>query len=153
MLNDIYKFIELTGKIGTAGQPNEAQLANVAAAGYEAVINLALHDAEYSLPDERATVEALGMAYIHIPVIWQNPQPGNLRDFCAAMQSNQGRKIFIHCAANKRVSVFMALYRIIYLGMSQEEAFRDMQRIWTPDGLWKDFIERILSDPDLARQV
>ncbi len=153
MLNDIYHFIELTDKIGTAGQPSEAQLVDVAAAGYQTVINLALHDADYSLPNERATVEGLGMTYIHIPVIWQDPRPENLRDFCAAMQANQDRKVFVHCAANMRVSAFMALYRIICMGMNQEEAFRDMQRIWTPEGLWKDFIEQILNNPDLARQV
>lgn len=153
MLQDIKNFLQLTDTLGTSGQPSEAQLADIASAGYEMVINLALHNADYSLPDERASVEKLGMTYLHIPVIWQDPRPENLKAFCAAMQANQAKKLFVHCAANMRVSAFMALYRIIYHGWPQEQAFREMHRIWTPDGVWKNFIDQVLANPDLARQV
>lgn len=144
MLTDVYNFLELTDQIGTAGQPKEEQLADIAAAGYEAVVNLALHDGEYSLKDERASVERLGMEYYHLPVIWQNPTPGDLQAFFDRMDQLKGRKVFVHCAANMRVSAFMALYRILRLGMKPEDAFREMYKIWTPEGWWKDFIDQAL---------
>ena len=140
MLEDIYNYLKLTDSIATAGQPSEAQLAEVAQAGYQLVVNLAMANAEGSHPDERTTVEIHGMEYVHIPVVWGNPTMRNLEDFCDVIDANQGKKIFAHCAANKRVSAFMALYRIRRLGWQPEQAFRDMQRIWTPEGWWRDFI-------------
>jgi uncharacterized protein (TIGR01244 family) len=140
MLEEIYNYLKLTDSIATSGQPSEAQIGEIARAGYQLVVNLALADAEYSLLDEKATVEAHGMAYIHLPVIWTQPTPENLEAFCDAMDANRDRKIFVHCAANMRVSAFMALYRIRRLGWPPEQAFEDMQRIWTPEGWWRDFI-------------
>jgi protein tyrosine phosphatase (PTP) superfamily phosphohydrolase (DUF442 family) len=157
MLQDIYNFFEInnptssTGPTGTSGQPSEAQMADIATAGYQTVINLALHDGEYSLHDERATVEGLGMEYIHIPVIWQKPNQENFRNFCEVMEAHQGKKVFVHCAANMRVSAFMALYRITRLGVAQEQAFQDMHQVWTPYDWWETFIEQVLSNPSLRQ--
>lgn len=146
MIEDIYNFYLLNERVATGGQPTEAQLADVAGAGYEVVINLALSDADYSLRDERATVEALGMEYIHIPVIWQSPQREDLRRFCDALQAQDGRKVFIHCAANMRVSAFVALFRTLRLGLPWEQAYSDVVRIWTPEGWWRDFIDDRLAE-------
>lgn len=140
MLEDIYNYLQLTESIATSGQPTEAQIEEIAKAGYEVVVNLALSDAEYSLPDEKATVESHRMTYIHIPVIWTQPTRANLEAFCDVMDANRGKKIFVHCAANMRVSAFMALYRVRRLGWPPERAFQEMQRIWTPEGWWRDFI-------------
>lgn len=140
MLEEIYNYLKLSESLATSGQPSEAQIAEIAQAGYQLVLNLALADAEYSLPDERATVESHGMAYLHLPVIWGQPTVENLEAFCDVMEANQGKKIFVHCAANMRVSAFIALYRIRRLGWAPEQAFVDMQRIWTPDGWWREFI-------------
>lgn len=144
MLEGIYNYLKLTETIATSGQPSEAQIAEIAQAGYELVVNLALSDAEYSLPNEQKTVESQGMEYIHLPVIWQNPTAENLEAFCDVMDANQGRKIFVHCAANMRVSAFIALYRILRLGWRPDQAFQDMQRIWTPEGWWREFILEML---------
>jgi uncharacterized protein (TIGR01244 family) len=140
MLEEIYNYLKLTDTIATSGQPSETQIGEIAKAGYQLVVNLALADAEYSLANEKATVESHGMAYIHLPVIWTHPTAENLEAFCDVMDANEGKKIFVHCAANMRVSAFMALYRIRRLGWSPEQAFQDMQRIWTPEGWWRDFI-------------
>ncbi len=44
MLNTIPNRHEASATVMTSGQPSEAQLAAIAAAGYEVVINLGLHD-------------------------------------------------------------------------------------------------------------
>lgn len=145
-VQDIYNYLELTDKIGTAGQPREGQIPEIAAEGYEVVVNLALANADYSLQDERHSVEAQGMEYYHLPVIWQNPLPSNLEAFCDLMDSLKEHKVFVHCAANMRVSTFMALYRILRLGWEPEKAFQDMHCIWMPDEWWKDFIDQSLAN-------
>ena len=90
MLHEITNYLPLNEHLGTAGQPTEAQIAEIAAAGYEVVINLALHDADYSLVDEAGAVREAGMEYIHIPVEWEHPTPADLERFCDAMDAHRG---------------------------------------------------------------
>lgn len=145
MLSNLPAFLQLTDNLATSGQPSEEQLAQVALAGYHVVINLALSNAEYSLKDEAASVRQIGMEYIHIPVIWSAPGLSELELFFESMDANQGKKIYVHCAANMRASVFIALYRIIRLGWRAEYALADTLRIWTPDSTWQALIEKALA--------
>jgi len=139
-LQGIYNYRRLTNDIATAGQPTEEELEAVAQAGFEVVINLALHDAEYSLPDERRTVENLGMGYIHIPVEWQRPLRADLERFFEVMDGLGGKRVFVHCAANKRVSVFIALYRQLRQGWSPDAVMPDVLAVWEPDPVWSAYI-------------
>ena len=144
-IDAIYNFLILSDSMATAGQPLEEELEFVSKAGFEVVINLALSDADYSLPDEMGVVKNLGMEYVHIPVIWQNPTSDDLDKFFGVMEAYKGRKIFIHCAANMRVSTFIALYRVVKEGWDYSEAMKYVYKIWNPDTIWSDFIRKELS--------
>jgi len=145
-LKDIYNFLPLTETILTSGQPTEEQFATVAAAGVGTVVNLALSSSTNALADEEAIVRNQGMDYIHIPVIWEKPDLVELEKFMDSMDRLKGRKTLVHCAANMRVSAFVALYRILRLGWTRDKAFRDLNRIWNPDEtqVWKKFIDTAL---------
>jgi len=143
-LQQIYNYRRLSESIATAGQPSETELAGVATAGFDAVVNIALHDADYSLSDERALVESLGMRYVHIPVIWEKPTFDDLNDFFNVMDDLAGQRVFVHCAANKRVSVFLALYRHLRHGWSMDATLPDVLAIWEPDANWRQFMERAI---------
>ena len=52
------------------------------------------------------------------------------------------QKVFVHCAANMRVSAFIYRYRTQVLGMDDETARVDLEKLWDPMGPWKDFIRR-----------
>ena len=72
--SDIYNFRQASPDLASSGQPREHQLAAIAAAGYNVIINLALHDdPRYSLADEAASVRALSLEYVHIPVQFNAP--------------------------------------------------------------------------------
>src|SRR5579859_6067710 len=105
-LAEIYQFRRIDEQIGTAGQPTEEQFPAIRSAGYEAVINLALPTSDNAVPNEGALVTGLGMAYVHLPVNFQSPQARDFQTFCGVMDSLQGRPVFVHCAANMRVSAF-----------------------------------------------
>ncbi len=145
-LERIYNYRRLSDRIATAGQPTEAELATVAEAGFEVVVNLALHDAEYSLSDERKTVESLDMRYIHIPVAWERPARDDLENFFKIMDELADKRVFVHCAANKRVSVFMALYRERRQGWRPDATMPDVLAIWEPDAVWRQFMETVRQD-------
>jgi len=144
-LAKIYNYRRLTDRLATAGQPTEAELVAVAQAGYEVVVNLTVHDAEYSLPDERKNVEALGMRYVHIPVVWARPLRSDLEHFFDVMDELSDKRVFVHCAANKRVSAFIALHRILHLGWARDAAFAEMHAVWEPDAVWSRFLNDMLA--------
>jgi protein tyrosine phosphatase (PTP) superfamily phosphohydrolase (DUF442 family) len=145
-LTDIYDFLPLTQTLLTSGQPTEGQFPAVASAGVQAVINLALSTSDNALPDEASVVESLGMQYFHIPVLWENPTRADLDRFFDTMDRHSEQKVFVHCAANMRVSAFVALYRILRLGWDREQALADTNRIWNPyeNETWGKFINTVL---------
>jgi protein tyrosine phosphatase (PTP) superfamily phosphohydrolase (DUF442 family) len=141
-LTDIKNFLRIDERLGTAGQPTEAQLGDVAAAGYAAVINLGLLDPKYCLPDEAGVVASLGLEYRHIPVKFDAPTIEDFRAFVATMDAWSGEKLFVHCAANFRVSAFVALYGELRLGWPRARAEALAQALWQPNDVWRALIER-----------
>jgi uncharacterized protein (TIGR01244 family) len=144
-LGEIRDYIQLSERLATAGQPTKDELAAVAQAGYETVINLDVNDSLSALDDEAGLVRSLGMEYAHIPVVWQAPTRADLERFFEAMDARQGQKLFVHCAANRRVSVFIALYRILKLGWEVQEA-RRWTFLDTMPEVWQAFFDGMLQD-------
>jgi uncharacterized protein (TIGR01244 family) len=138
----IYNWHRLDERITTSGQPTEAQLEKIAALGVRCVINLGLHSHEKALPDETASVAALGMQYVHIPVDFKRPTDTDFSTFCAAMRATGDDPVHVHCIANYRVSAFFYRYRRDVLGMDAARARADLDRIWKPDAVWRAFIDR-----------
>lgn len=147
-LASIRQFLPISEQLATAGQPTEAQFAVIAEAGYEVVINLALPTSDHALAHEPALVKSLGLTYIAIPVLWEQPTQADLERFFAAIAAHRSQKILVHCAANMRVSAFVYLYRRLQLGVSEAEAQQDLHRIWQPNPIWQQFIEQATSPTD-----
>jgi protein tyrosine phosphatase (PTP) superfamily phosphohydrolase (DUF442 family) len=145
-LENIFNFLELSPSIATAGQPTESQLLSIKNAGYRSIINLAPGTHENALANEREIVDSLGMEYIHIPVKFERPTIEDFDRFCEVMRSGEDRSIFVHCAANLRVSSFMYLYRRIHAGVSHEDAQIELAKIWIPNPVWQKFIDDTISE-------
>ena len=143
-LQGITNYVRLSEQVGTAGQPTREQLAAVARAGYQVVVNLATLDSEEALPDEQDVVEALGLEYVHIPVVWERPTRADLDRFFQAMDRGKDKKVFVHCIANARVSAFMALYRVLRLGWPLEKTLDDVHRLWVPNEAWQRFMDDMM---------
>jgi protein tyrosine phosphatase (PTP) superfamily phosphohydrolase (DUF442 family) len=139
-LSEIYQFREISDELGTAGQPSEEQFRLIREAGFEAVINLALPTSDNALPNEGSVVSGLGMAYVQIPVDFKAPTTRDFRAFCDVMNAFADRPVFVHCAANMRVSVFVFLYRVLCRRVAVAEAERDLRAICQPDEVWSRFI-------------
>src|SRR5436305_1460445 len=96
----IYNWLRLDDRITTSGQPSEGQLAEINALGVRHIVNLGLHTHERALPNEAASVAALGMIYIHIPVDFQNPTEDDFAAFCATLEKLRDVPVHVHCIAN-----------------------------------------------------
>lgn len=139
----IINFYELPEGFGTSGQPRRDEIPAIQQAGYQLVINLVPSDAEHAIADEGEIVRGLGLDYVHIPVVWDAPEVDDAFRFFQVMQENRGRKIFVHCQVNYRVSAFMYLYRIKFLGVDEKQACEDLHWLWQPNATWQAFIEKI----------
>ncbi len=139
---DTYNWLRLDDRTTSSGQPSEAQLAAIAALGVRCVINLAPHAHAKALPDEAASVRALGMDYVNIPVDFRAPTEADFAAFVSAMARLEGQAVHVHCAANYRVSAFLARYRRDLLGLPDAMARAHIEGIWVPDAIWSEFIDR-----------
>lgn len=137
----IKNFYQVTDLISCSGQPTEAQLIELEEQGYEVIINLGLLDTLYALKDEKASVKALGMYYLHIPVLFETPQLTDLSAFIDKMSRHDGKKIHIHCAANFRGICFAGLW-LYYKGIkTADEMMNIIGELWLPDTTWQAFIK------------
>jgi protein tyrosine phosphatase (PTP) superfamily phosphohydrolase (DUF442 family) len=142
-LSDIKNCVAVSATLVTAGQPREPELAEIAADGFELIVNLGLLDPRYCLPDEAGSVAKLGLGYRHIPVDFTAPAEEDFRRFEATLLEASGRRVFAHCAANYRVSCFVALFGEAHLGWSREQADAHVRRLWEPDEVWRTFMARV----------
>ena len=145
VLDQILNYLQITDTIATSGQPTADQFADIAAAGYELVVNLAMTDSSNALADEGSVATRLGLDYVHIPVVWEAPAQRDLERFMAVMDRNRDRNVFVHCVLNMRVSVFVFLYQVIRQGLDVEVARQPMEKIWEPNPIWKAFMHQSLA--------
>lgn len=151
-LSEIYKFHAVTKRLGTAGQPTETQFRAVRESGFEAVVNLALPTSDNALANEGSIVTGLGMSYVHIPVDFKAPTTEDFHAFCGVMQAFANRRVFVHCAANKRVSAFLFLYRVLHEGITVDVAEADLHATWEPDEVWSRFMREQLESERLRNE-
>jgi len=136
-LEDIYNYLPVTPDISTSGQPTREQFRAIRAAGFKTVINLLPENIENAMPGEKDWVESLGLTYIHIPVRPWAPTQEDFDTFSRHLESLAGEKVWLHCAANARVSAFLFRYRCEVLGEDPQVVKWDVRKIWEPFGVWK----------------
>jgi len=139
-IQDIVNYRQISETLASSGQPEESQFKEIAAAGYEFVINLAMPNSDNAIPEEGYIVTARRMTYVHLPVPFDKPTPGQLKTFFNLMAAFSGKKCWIHCVVNMRVSAFLFLYYKLILGVAEEEAKKVVIPDWTPDNVWREFM-------------
>ncbi|MEA5478706.1 protein tyrosine phosphatase family protein [Pseudanabaena galeata UHCC 0370] len=144
-IEDILNYRYISDKLATSGQPTATELELISQAGYKTVLNLAPPTASNALSEEEAIATGLGMNYINIPVVWDNPTMADFNQFCDVMNNHKDKPIFVHCAMNMRVSAFMYLYRYLKMGVPASDAYSAMKTVWEPNATWQRFIETAIT--------
>ncbi len=145
-MENIYNFLKLSDRLFSSGMPTPEQIPSIAENGVQVVINLATSQSEGWMPNEKDLVEAQDIAYYEIPVDWDNPEMKHLTEFMNIMDRHKHQKILVHCQANFRATGFIMLYRVNRLGWAEENALRDLRKIWNPAEypVWEQFIKKSL---------
>ncbi len=81
------------------------------------------------------------MAYIHIPVDFENPTIENLKLFLTLLSSLEDKKVLVHCALNYRASAFMYVYHKYFLQTPFDKIDLSMMQEWSPDKKWQELMK------------
>ena len=137
----IFNYYKVPDLYETSGQPSKQQLKFLAKKGYKVVINLAPRTiVEGRLVNEQEILRSQKVKYIHIPVDFKNPTESDFKKFVLNIEKYKAEKIWVHCAANFRVSAFTYKYRRDILKLTNKDILGDMKAIWIPNKVWKSFL-------------
>ena len=102
------------------GQPTEAELEALAAAGYTILdLRTPQEDRGY---DEAAAAERLGLEYHNVPVGGETLAEASTFDRFFELFEQAERPVAVHCASGNRVGGLYYAYLVARRGMSREEA-------------------------------
>lgn len=141
-LAGIRAFVAVDDLLATSGQPTREQFGALRAAGFDAVVNLAVATSDGALPDEPELARGHGMDHAHVPVDFEAPADADVEAFFAVMERWRGRRMLVHCALNMRASAFVYLWRVRRRGESPAIAARALHRVWRPEGSWAALLAR-----------
>ena len=145
-LSELTNYREYSPMLSSSGQPSAEQLEAVRDAGFERVVFLALTDSEGSIEGEDRIVKQLGMEFVHIPVIWDDPRPDDVYLFTSLMGGAPAKKTLVHCQVNFRASTFSFLHRVLNEDVPVGEAKDDLNSVWVPNETWTQLIFTVLED-------
>lgn len=140
-MNKIENYIYINESISTSGQPTKDQFKLIKENNFDVVINLALHNATNAIEDEVKVVTDLGMSYINIPVIFDEPEKEQLKQFINILKSFNNQKVWVHCAKNYRVTAFMYVFHKYILNTPIDEVDFSIFDEWTPSQEWQDLMK------------
>lgn len=143
-------FAKVDDKVFRGAQPDPTDFVGLKQLGINTVINLR----DDPRPDEKGTVESLGMKYINIPmsgVLY--PREKDVQRALKLLNESSTGKVFVHCKAGiHRTGVIIAVYRIHNYCWSYRQAEEEMHdRLWFGfSAIWhtrlrtyvKDYAER-----------
>lgn len=124
----IRNFLRVTPEFCTGGQPRPEHFAALKADGVKAVLNLRT-PGEHRAEEEKATVEAAGLRYFNIPVVYREPTAAQVDEFLTITDDPANRPMFIHCTAAIRVGAFWMIRRVLRDGLSEEAALAEARKV------------------------
>lgn len=140
----------ISPRLVTSGQPTQQALASLAAQGFGADIYLAPPTVSDAVHDEAGIVERQGVAYVNIPIKFDNPTEADFEAFSTALRKLRDRKVLVHCQLNMRASSMVFLYRVIVDKEDPERAYQAVIRVWVPEGPWRALMIRLLRKNHMA---
>ena len=124
----IPNFLQVNPEFCTGAQPRLEAFAKLKADGVKSVLNLR-QPSEHRAADEQAAVEAAGMKYFNIPVVYRDPTDADVDAFLKITDDAANRPMFIHCTAAIRVGAFWAIRRAVRDGLTADAALEEGKKV------------------------
>jgi protein tyrosine/serine phosphatase len=139
----IKNFGQMDERFYRGARPKQADFKDLAALGIKTVIDLTENPRE----DERSTIEALGMKYVHIPMVEKKyPTVETTKTFLKVTNDPATGKFFVHCAGGRhRTGAMGAVYRYQHYNWNFDQVYAEMKQYdfytsWG-HGAFKDFVK------------
>jgi len=94
--------------------------------------------------DEALIVGRQGIAFVNIPIKFDNPTEKDHEAFAAVLGALAKCKVLVHCQVNLRASTLVFLYRVVAEKEDPGVAYESVARIWSPHGPWKPLAQGLL---------
>lgn len=122
----IKNFGQMDERFFRGGQPKEKQYKELQALGIKTIIDLRDDPEEY----EKRQAEALGMRYVHLPMIAKKyPKAETVDEFLKLVDDPSTGKFFVHCAGGRhRTGVLGAVYRFNHYGWNFDQVYSEMKK-------------------------
>lgn len=122
----IKNFGQINENYYRGAQPEGQDYDNLKALGVKTVINLIKDEKG----DEGATVQGMGMKYVHIPMTTGTPPTSDqIKQFLSLVEDPANQPVFVHCVGGKhRTGVMTAVYRMTEDGWNADQAFKEMKQ-------------------------
>jgi uncharacterized protein (TIGR01244 family) len=125
---DIREFMQVTPEFCTGGQPRLEQFGKLKASGVKVVLNLRT-PGEHRADAERQAVEAAGLRYVNIPVVYTAPKNEQVDEFLRITDDPANRPMFIHCTAAIRVGAFWLIRRVVRDKWTWDAALAEARKV------------------------
>lgn len=124
----IRNFLQVTPDFCTGGQPRIDHFTELKAQGIRTVLNLRT-PGEHRAAEEQAAVEAAGLRYVNIPVVYRTPTAEQVDEFLRITDDAANRPMFIHCTAAIRVGAFWLIRRVVRDGWTWDAALAEARKV------------------------
>ncbi|WP_431483690.1 L-tyrosine/L-tryptophan isonitrile synthase family protein [Pseudomonas solani] len=144
-MSNIMNFRKINSRLWSGGQPNAEQIKWLHSAGVKVIINMAPYDPRYSIEDEPGLVSSLGMTYHHYPMDFNKPMVDEYQLMRAALRAHVDEHVFVHCAANYRVTVLLGRYGVDELCWAPEKSDALIASVWRLEDfpVWEKFASEL----------
>jgi len=139
----IKNFGQMDERFYRGARPKQEDFKDLAALGIKTVIDLTEDPTE----NERSTIEALGMKYVHIPMVEKKyPTEEATNAFLKVTGDPATGKFFVHCAGGRhRTGAMGAVYRYQNYHWNFDQVYAEMKQYdfytsWG-HGAFKDFVK------------
>jgi uncharacterized protein (TIGR01244 family) len=124
----IRNFMRVSSDFCTGGQPRIEHFAALKAEGVKSVLNLRT-PGEYDAEEERRAVEAAGLKYFNVPVVYRAPTFDQVAEFLRLTDDVSNRPMFVHCTAAIRVGAFWMIRRVVRDGWTWDNALAEARKV------------------------
>ncbi len=124
----IRDFLQVNKDFCTGGQPRPEHFVVLKSRGVKTVLNLRT-PGEHRAEEEKAAVEAAGMKYYNIPVVYREPTFEQVDEFLRITDDPANRPMFVHCTAAIRVGGFWLIRRVLRDGLTWDAALEEAKKV------------------------
>jgi uncharacterized protein (TIGR01244 family) len=110
----VTNFKKLETTIACAGATTAQGVPELKKMGYASIINLRQPTENgANIDEEAAAAKQAGIAFIHIPMNGQSPDPSSADKFLDAITAKENQPAFVHCASGNRAAAMWMVKRLV----------------------------------------